>query len=659
MSIDPPEDPLSTLSTQLLSHGYITRPLSLSSLFLTPPLPSSSSSSSSLKSHQSLLLSKARAQDQLTKLIWSLLERGLEGREELRECVEREGRLNSEWERERGLRERSERDLKKVERELEVERARSKELEGLLKGEKERGKLARDDANKTRNALGFIRTQSIHDQKKRDQELTSLHSRLSKLTTDSTQPKFKLLNPSTTSSPTNGQRRSPISTPTASNEFGQLEAELRLVKSAMEELEVVREELSRENRELRGFVGELGEWVEKLLCEGEKGLNLLQDTSDEDVQQGEEDEMDRDKREAIELLKKLKNSSDESNDQTNEDTSFSIPTPHLSLPASSLLPQLHEKLYALRLTLLVSLRSVQGRIERERQLGQENVEREIEARDQEIEEREKIQKELEETRARLEQGNQLVEQFMLANVGKQPRPSKLIGRDDSGDELPVEIAKELEKTKQQAKKSSLKLYNAAIDKPTSSSNKLPPPPPRISEPPSKSVLDFLGSLGLDTPVLSGKDALRSEKIPLPKPSRSSSGESGELVRGRRVSGEKEKEREGEFKKPSGLRKKPSTSQLKPSPTITTTSSSSTSSLPPAPPTITTSSTISSILSLSLSPPTSNQTPPLISPKLLVGDKKVLGDSRIVNEGGEKKSREELVREKKESLIRKGKGRERG
>jgi len=85
----------------------------------------------------------------------------LEGREELRECVEREGRLNSEWERERGLRERSERDLKKVERELEVERARSKELEGLLKGEKERGKLARDDANKTRNALGFIRTQSI------------------------------------------------------------------------------------------------------------------------------------------------------------------------------------------------------------------------------------------------------------------------------------------------------------------------------------------------------------------------------------------------------------------------------------------------------------------------------------------------------------------
>lgn len=159
-----------------------------------------------------------------------------------------------------------------------------------------------------------------HDQKKRDQELTSLHSRLSKLTTDSTQTKFKLLNPSTTSSPTNGQRRSPISTPTASNEFGQLEAELRLVKSAMEELEVVREELSRENRELRGFVGELGEWVEKLLCEGEKGLNLLQDTSDEDVQQGEEDEMDRDKREAIELLKKLKNSSDESNDQTNEDT---------------------------------------------------------------------------------------------------------------------------------------------------------------------------------------------------------------------------------------------------------------------------------------------------------------------------------------------------
>lgn len=161
-----------------------------------------------------------------------------------------------------------------------------------------------------------------HDQKKRDQELTSLHLRLSKLTTDSTQTKFKLLNPSTTSSsPTNGQRqKSPISTPTASNDFQQLSAELRLIKSAMEELENVREELSRENRELRGFVGELGEWVEKLLCEGEKSLNsLFEDTSEEG--QGGEEEMDQDKREAIELLKKLKNSSvDESNDQTNEDT---------------------------------------------------------------------------------------------------------------------------------------------------------------------------------------------------------------------------------------------------------------------------------------------------------------------------------------------------
>ena len=69
--------------------------------------------------------------------------------------------MQVEWEREKGLRERSEREKVGVERELESEKARCKELEHKLKIELDRGRVARDDANKSRNALAFIRTQSI------------------------------------------------------------------------------------------------------------------------------------------------------------------------------------------------------------------------------------------------------------------------------------------------------------------------------------------------------------------------------------------------------------------------------------------------------------------------------------------------------------------
>jgi len=75
----------------------------------------------------------------------------------------------------------------------------------------------------------------------------------------------------------------------------------------------------------------------------------------------------------------------------------------------------------------------------------------------------------------------------------------------------------------------------------------------------------------------------------------------------------------------------------------------------------TSSALQSILSLSLSPPTSSESAPLISSQLAgakEGEKKVLGTSRAENgaegeSGKGKKTREELVREKKLSLMNKG------
>ena len=93
----------------------------------------------------------------------------------------------------------------------------------------------------------------------------------------------------------------------------------------------MREELRGENKELRSFVGELGEWVEKLLYE-EKELDLLSTSSNEEKE--EEGEMDQDKREAIELLLKLRES-------VNEDGSDQVrPLLPSSLALLSLLAQL-------------------------------------------------------------------------------------------------------------------------------------------------------------------------------------------------------------------------------------------------------------------------------------------------------------------------------
>ena len=90
----------------------------------------------------------------------------------------------------------------------------------------------------------------------------------------------------------------------------------------MEESELVREELRGENRELRSFVGELGEWVEKLLYE-EKELDLLSTSSNEEKE--EEGEMDQDKREAIELLLKLRDSvNEDGSDQVRPSSSSSF-----------------------------------------------------------------------------------------------------------------------------------------------------------------------------------------------------------------------------------------------------------------------------------------------------------------------------------------------
>lgn len=121
------EESFSALSTELLSRGFLTRPLDLTTLFLSPSLPSSSSTSSkSLKKHQDTLILQSRAREQLAKCLWGMLEKNAGEREALEGVMAREARAQMEGERERGMRERAEREGEQAKRELEMEREKRK-----------------------------------------------------------------------------------------------------------------------------------------------------------------------------------------------------------------------------------------------------------------------------------------------------------------------------------------------------------------------------------------------------------------------------------------------------------------------------------------------------------------------------------------------------
>ncbi|GAA6025337.1 hypothetical protein JCM11491_000684 [Sporobolomyces phaffii] len=669
------DDPFQALSTQLVSHGYLSRPLLLSSL-LGPAAPASTSS---LKKQQDALLVRARAQDQLTKLLWSLLERNDEARQELKHSVEREGRAVVEWEREKTLNERLEKDKDTIARELEKERAKTKELETRFKAEVEKHKFVREELTKSRNALQFIKTQSLHDQKKREQEVNSLHLRLSKLTSSaSDSSRIQILNasslasnlassPSSSASPTFGHtfarstaavRRTPPSSAPANETAALLSAELDLVKSSLHELESTRRHLDAENVELRGFLGELGDWVERLL-EEERALDIS--TSDPEM-----DSVDPDRAEADRLMERLRI------EELGADQCYTPPSPHLSLPASSLVPRLHTKLYILRLTLLSSLRSVETRISASRARNQEALEAEIELRDEALERVERIGRELQDKDIELEQGRLLLEQFRLGVT----KGNKGTRGDDSGDDdvLPEEVVQSLEERKKQrllkkAATGSTKLSSAEIEKPLTSAAAARPSIP------SQSVQDFLGSLGLDTPAATSggsKESLKSTGLVAARRSstndcarKSTEGPSGAFAGARkRTSAASEGSR-----RPSAVPN--STSSSSPSePSSSSTVARTTTSAPAAKPGPS-SSAIESILSLALSPPPSSESQPLVSSRLAAAgplpmkptskattvDKTILSSSRVANGGSgggggapPKKSRDELIRDKKASLL---------
>lgn len=119
------EDSLSALSSQLVSLGYLSRPLDLSTLFLSPAIPNNPSAKA-LKKYHDLLILQARAREQIAKCLWGMLEQRQSERGVIEGLLAGEARAQEEVERERKARERAEREREAMGRELEAEKAKAR-----------------------------------------------------------------------------------------------------------------------------------------------------------------------------------------------------------------------------------------------------------------------------------------------------------------------------------------------------------------------------------------------------------------------------------------------------------------------------------------------------------------------------------------------------
>ncbi|GAA6027688.1 hypothetical protein JCM8097_007983 [Rhodosporidiobolus ruineniae] len=616
------EESFSALSAQLVSRGHLTRPLDLSTLFLPPPLPPSDASSKHLKRHQDMLVLQARAREQLSKCLWGMLERSRDERETVEGLLSREERARDEAERERTAAERARRERETMARELEVEKARAKDAEAKLKTEQERHRHAKDELAKMKSAVQFLKTQSLHDQKRREAEVTSLHQRLQKLTTssDSAFTRFTILNQSTAagspsgSSPlsaTFGGRTSRLSstsgrsaTPPAASSSAvaataALESELHLLNSSLSESLAARQHLEGENRALREFVGEVGEWADGVVEMDEFRTGVAGEEEGEEVK---------------EVL------------EADGDQSYLIPSPHLSLPVSALVTPLHRKLYAIRLglsSLSSSSASRLASVRAELEADLVTLQAQLEDAHVEIGEGEKEREEMEK---RAEEADRLVREFVESRAeGRRVTMARGAESDDDSVPAPIAAALAAQKTSKRSSKPSTT---------TSSSSSRPAPPPastapRPSEPPSAGVAAFLSELGLDTPAVPA-ETLVSDKVR--ERQRREVEKEKERARFGGVTGSVERQREKravEFAtRPSVALTRRTTSgsgagSSRPA-SSSAPSSSSSSPASNAPSSATQSSALSSILALADSPPVSSQ--PLVSSR----EKKVLAASSAVN-----------------------------
>ncbi|KAL8292804.1 hypothetical protein RQP46_001416 [Phenoliferia psychrophenolica] len=408
---------LSHLSSQLLSHGYTSRPLDLVSLFLTPP-PSHAlkqADPGAYAEHVARIRAEGTARDQVVKCLWNMLGARMDSIEGLENLRSREMVGQYELERSRGLLQRAEKERDRARKDAEQERAKTKAAQTDLALEQERHRRARDELNKARTALQLVRTQSAHDMKRRETEIVAATSRLQRLTSAvPASTRLVVLNstvqipsPTPTSSITVRRR-----IPPSHDEPVDRTAELALVEEALEYCDEERRRCEDEIAVLRECLGDVGEWCGGVIG-GVRGF-------EKDAQSVEEGE--------------------DQGDIWAADDSLLIPNPQFARPAHSFAPTIHAALHHIRTRILAVVDATDNEVEAARIELANKLEEERAARVAEEERRVEAERELENAKILVEQGERLVsdfatERFLKGVGGGGFVPQKLMYGDESLDEI--------------------------------------------------------------------------------------------------------------------------------------------------------------------------------------------------------------------------------
>ncbi|KAM0787372.1 hypothetical protein ACM66B_003458 [Microbotryomycetes sp. NB124-2] len=389
---------LAHLAHQLVSLGLVSRSFDLD-LALSAPNHTSNASSDTpqdIIERQRQLQLHHKSRDQLVRCLWQMLSQRQDSNDRL-EVVQASNkvatyeldRVKIQCDNERKARLNSDKDKQAAE-------SRLKTTMTQLAQEQDRHRHARDELVKARSALQMVRTQALHDQKRREAEMSSTMARLQRMTSDATQSKFVVLN-SQALIATSTSKASTLSGKASSSK-----AETALLQSALDECDKERRRCEQECSKLRALIGQVDEWAEGV-------FEIEAIARHEQVEKQRRDE---------------------------QDESFHIPNPHLVLPVVELAGPLHRKLGQIKLGVASLADTTDALVEEARKELVEELERERSDR-REIDQRRKdVEQELEQAREQLVASEQLVKDF----TERQLAAAAVALPDDSDDDIaPVPV----------------------------------------------------------------------------------------------------------------------------------------------------------------------------------------------------------------------------
>ncbi|KAK4049049.1 hypothetical protein OIV83_004411 [Microbotryomycetes sp. JL201] len=394
---------LAHLTHELVSLGLVTRSFDFAAAVsrgcpVEHAPTHSRDSAQDVLDRQHQLQQHHKARDQLVRCLWTMLSQRKDANERLEQATAAHNvtlyeldRVKAQCDHERKAKLTSQKDKQSAE-------AKLKSTETALAREQDRHKHARDELVKARSALQMVRTQALHDQKRREAEMASTMARLQRMTSDATQSKFVVLNAQALNVTTTfrGNNGAPKSSS---------KAETALLQSALDECDKERKRCEQECSKLRALIGQVDEWAESVM----------------DIEAiARQEQFEKQRREE-------------------QDESFHIPNPHLVLPVIELAGPLHRKLGQIKLGVTSLADTAESMIQEARAELVEELERERSDRRDIDQRRKEAEQELEQARQQLVASEQLVKDFADRQLAATAAAVAL--PDDSDDEIvPVKQA---------------------------------------------------------------------------------------------------------------------------------------------------------------------------------------------------------------------------